>query len=66
MNRTFVPSFTVCAIGFVVKSGAMAGCSTRTLSTRPKLKFVLSVSDAKGSQKPTKTLPAVKVTLEIA
>src|SRR5258706_15710112 len=62
---TLVPSFTICGGGLVVMTGAIAGTSTRTLSTRPKFKFVLSVSDENGSQKPTKTLLAVNVALEM-
>ena len=37
----------------------------RTLSAKPKFKLVLSVSDENGSQKPTKTLLAVNVALEM-
>src|ERR1035437_5313290 len=62
---TLVPSFTVCASGCTVKAGVVAGTSTRTLSTRPKLKVLLSDNDANGSQKPTQTLLAVNVALEI-
>src|SRR5450432_134246 len=46
-----------------VRIGATAGTSTRTLSTRPKLKLLLSDSDANGSQKPTQTLLPVNEVL---
>src|SRR5882724_8905950 len=62
---TLVPSLTVLATGCNVKAGMTAGDSTRTLSTRPKLTKLFEEREANGSQKPTKTLLAVNVALEI-
>ncbi len=62
---TAAPRIADWLCGCVVMAGAARGASTRTLSTKPKVKFVLSESDANISQYPTNTLLPVNVALVI-
>src|SRR5262245_15234601 len=60
-NVALLVTLSANATGCAVMVGATAGTSTRKLSTRPKLRLVLSESDENGSQYPIKMLLDVRV-----